>query len=86
MKYFPMRESYWLECLSDVLGKDVLFICGQAHIESLAQLLRSKSVEVTVAAERIGVNAEDDRIVALARNYLAEHPDPMKDEPGVGNL
>lgn len=84
--YFPMRERYWLECLEDLLAQDVLFICGQAHIESFAELLRSQGVEVTVVAESMGVNAEDDRVVRLAREYLAAHPDPTKDEPGVGNL
>jgi hypothetical protein len=84
--YFPMRERYWLQCLSEVLAQDVLFICGQAHIESLSQLLKSEEVDVTVVAERIGVNAEDDRLMTLARNYLAAHPDPAQDEPGVGNL
>jgi hypothetical protein len=84
--YFPVRERYWLECLADVLAQDDLFICGQAHIESFSQLLRSEGVEVTILAERIGVNAEDDRLMALARDYLEVHPDPIKDEPGVGNL
>jgi len=69
-----------------VLAENVVFVCGQAHIESFARLLQSYGVDFTVVAERIGVNAEDDRLVALARAYLAAHPDPTKDEPGVGNL
>jgi hypothetical protein len=84
--YLPMRERRWLECLADVLAENVVFVCGQAHIESFARLLQSYGVDFTVVAERIGVNAEDDRLVALARAYLAAHPDPTKDEPGVGNL
>jgi hypothetical protein len=63
--------------------EEVLFICGQAHIESFAQPLKSKGVEATVVAERIRVNAEDDRLMTLARNYLTAHPNPAKDEPGV---
>jgi hypothetical protein len=82
--YFPMRERYWLQCLSDVLAQDVLFICGQAHIESFSQLLKSEEIDVTIVAERIGVNAEDDRLMTLARNYLAAHPDPAQDELGEG--
>jgi len=36
--------------------------------------------------ERIGVNPEDDRLMTLTHEYLAAHPDPTTDEPGVGNL
>ena len=86
VQYFSMRERRWLECLADVLADNVVFICGQAHIESLARLLQSHGVDFTVIAERIGVKAEDDRLMSLTRAYLAEHPDPTKDEPGVGNL
>ncbi len=81
-----MRERYWLDSSADVLAEDVLFVCGQAHVESFANLLRSQGVEVTMVAERIGVNGEDDRLIALAQEYLGVHPDPTKDEPGVGNL
>jgi len=84
--YFPMRERYWFQCLSDVLSQDVLFICGQAHIASFSQLLKSEKVDVTVAVERIGVNAEDDHLMTLARDYLVAHPEPTKNEPGVGTL
>jgi len=86
MIYFPMREGRWLECLTDTSAENVVFICGQAHIESFSELLRSKGIDVTVVKERIGVNPEDDRLMTLAHEYLAAHPDPTTDEPGVGNL
>ena len=86
MVYFPMRERRWLECFADISAENVVFIRGQAHIESFSELLRSKGIDVTVFAERIGVNPEDDRLMTLAHEYLAAHPDPTTDEPGVGNL
>lgn len=58
-----------------MLGKNVLFVCGQAHIESFAQLLNSRGIETSVLAQRIGVNAEEDRLTMLARDYLAAHPE-----------
>jgi len=86
MLYFPMRERRWLECLADMRAENVVFICGQAHIESFSELLRSKGIDVTVVADRIGVGPEDDRLMTLAHEYLTAHPDPTTDEPGVGNL
>jgi hypothetical protein len=84
--YFPMRERRWLECLADMCAENVVFICGQAHIGSFSELLRSNGIDVTVVAERIGVNPKDDQLMTLAHEYLAAHPDPITDEPGVGNL
>jgi hypothetical protein len=84
--YLPMRERRWLECLADMRAENVVFICGQAHIESFSELLRSKGIDVTVVADRIGVGPEDDRLMTLAHEYLTAHPDPTTDEPGVGNL
>lgn len=33
VRYFPLRERFWLEQLADRLDTEVAFVCGDAHIE-----------------------------------------------------
>jgi len=52
-----------------VRAQDVLFICGQAHIENFSRLLEAKGVEVTVVAERIASRVRD---VVPLREFVNE--------------
>ena len=49
-----IRESYWLDRLSDVLHRDILFICGAEHVHSFCELVRSKGIDAAVEMEHFG--------------------------------
>ncbi len=53
-RYDVVRETYWIDALSDVLDQTIIFICGAEHVFSLAQLLRERRVAVSVAMEYFG--------------------------------
>ena len=49
-----IRESYWLDRLSDVLHRDIIFICGAEHVHSFCELVRSKGIDAAVEMEQFG--------------------------------
>jgi len=49
-----LRECYWLTCLLDVAKRDVLFVCGAAHVRSFSGLLRNRGIPVKVRAKYFG--------------------------------
>ena len=53
-RFDGIRESYWLERLSDVLDKTVLFVCGADHVARFSRLLCEKGVAVEVREEYFG--------------------------------
>jgi hypothetical protein len=76
-RYFPIRERFWLERLSDCLDRDGVFICGDGHIQSFGRLLESNGIPYTVVERGIGWNKEDEWFHA-AQHYLDQHPE-LKD-------
>jgi hypothetical protein len=73
--YWPLREAYWLQQMTDVLDKDVIFVCGDAHIESFCELLKRKGVEPQVLHQGIGVSQRDAEFWGGVMRYLKEHPE-----------
>lgn len=53
-RFDAIREAYWLEQLSDVLDKTILFVCGADHVSSFNGLLRGKDIAVEVREEYFG--------------------------------
>lgn len=49
--YFPIRERFWLEKIKDRLKENILFICGDDHIESFSILLKSKSTKYKILSK-----------------------------------
>ena len=49
-----IRETYWLETLSDMINHDILFICGADHVSSFAQLLLEKGITAQFEDEYFG--------------------------------
>lgn len=74
-RYWPLREQYWLDQLCDVVEKDVVFVCGDAHVESFRELLAKNSIDSTVTARRIGVIESDDVWWQDVNAYLESHPE-----------
>jgi SpoVK/Ycf46/Vps4 family AAA+-type ATPase len=74
-KYWPLRERFWLDQLSDMHGKDIVFVCGDAHIETFRELLKKTNIESTVEARHIGVTTYDDIRSAEIGLYLKRHPE-----------
>jgi hypothetical protein len=54
----PIREQYWLNQLKPFLEKDIIFVCGDAHVESFADLLGSQKILSSVVKRKIGMTPE----------------------------
>lgn len=74
-RYFPLRERFWLDRLEDYCNRDVLFICGDAHVQTFARLLEREGTPCRVLERGIGVNDEDRLWFDQALQYLAGHPE-----------
>ncbi len=46
--YWSIREQYWLDTLSDILGTDILFICGHEHVERFMSLLKDNGHQCSI--------------------------------------
>jgi len=53
-KIYRIREKYWFEQIQDVIGSNILFICGPAHIDSFAELLQQKQWQVSILVDYWG--------------------------------
>ena len=74
-KYWPLREQFWLGKLGDVLDKNVVFACGDVHIESFRMLLKQNNVDSIVLARHIGVTQGEDESWNRVMAYLEAHPE-----------
>jgi hypothetical protein len=76
-RYFPKREKFWFECLNVSLcrEKEVVFVCGDLHIESgsFTRLLEHEGVPYQIVERRIGVAEDEPYYLALA--HLRRHPE-----------
>jgi len=79
-KYFERRERFWLDKIADLKGKTVVFVCGEAHVDTFSKLLEAANWQVHVAVRGIGVTDEDRRNVAEGLQYLKEHPEILKED------
>lgn len=48
------REREWLNRLQDLSERNVLFICGNSHLQSFSQLLTEKGFEVRILSDKWG--------------------------------
>lgn len=79
-KYFERRERFWLDKIADLREKTVVFVCGDAHVDTFSKILDASGWQVHVAARGIGVTDEDRRNVAEGLQYLKEHPEILKED------
>ena len=57
-KEWPIREKYWLDQLKPVIKSEIIFVCGDGHIETFADLLNSQGIPSAVVNRRIGMTPE----------------------------
>src|SRR5215469_2627643 len=69
-KYFERRERFWLEKIGDIKNNRVIFVCGDAHVDTFGKLLEAEGWEVHVAARGIGVTDEDRHNFQMGVQYL----------------
>jgi hypothetical protein len=79
-KYFERRERFWLEKIADIKDKKVIFVCGEAHVDTFAKLLEAAGWQVQATARGIGITDEDRRNVAMGLQYLGDHPEILDEE------
>jgi hypothetical protein len=74
-KSWPPREQFWLDQLRDVVDKDVIFVCGNGHVENFIKLLTRNGIESTVTKRAIGVTPEEIADYQNTMAYLESHPE-----------
>jgi len=74
-KHWPNRERFWLDQLADVTTKEVIFVCGDAHVERLQELLKKDGIASDVPGRHFGVTEHDDQRWAEVKAYFAKHPE-----------
>ena len=72
LRYFPIRERFWLDRFVDLLPEGVIFICGDGHIESFGRILDSNGIQYKVVSRGIGLTEEDDWFYEVLQ-YAKEH-------------
>jgi hypothetical protein len=73
--FFPVREKFWLNRLNGFYEKDVVFVCGDFHIDGFAKLLANSGIPHAIIQRAIGTNEEDTRRMRIAVKYLTQHPE-----------
>lgn len=79
-KYFERRECFWLQKIADIKDKRVIFVCGDAHVDTFGRLLTADGWQVNIAARGIGITDDDRRRVAAGVQYLKDHPEILTEE------
>ena len=52
----------------------MIFICGDAHLESFQQLVAGKAIESQIIARHIGVNQSDDAFWGRVLEWVDAYP------------
>jgi hypothetical protein len=78
-KYWRVREEFWLRRLKDIKG-NVVFICGDGHVETFTALLCERGIPFEVVERGIGVNEQDNAEMTAGLQYLREHPEIVNEE------
>lgn len=56
---FPIRERFWFDKINEHLDRDILLICGDAHIDTFPSVLNEKGVGYAVIKRGIGMPNAD---------------------------
>jgi len=68
---FPIREQFWIGMIWGHLNSGVLFVCGDAHIDTFPMLLDLKGIAYNVIQRGIGM-PPDELIVSKGVKYAQE--------------
>lgn len=74
-RYLAKRERFWLNHLADHLNDQIIFICGDFHVETFGDLLQGAGVPFEMIDRGIGLTQSDRRFDRRVREFLAQHPD-----------
>jgi hypothetical protein len=84
VKDFPLREGYWLNQLQHILQMEVVFVCGDSHIDTFGRRLKSNGIPYQILERQIGTHAnlieEIERERENLRAYIersAQHIDEV---------
>jgi hypothetical protein len=81
-KYFIRRERVWLGRIREKSKPEddvVIFVLGDGHVDSFADLLAKEGIKSEVVERHIGVTAEDDALIQNGFQYLKEHPECVEE-------
>jgi hypothetical protein len=70
---FPLRENYWLERLRGVLQKEVIFVCGDYHVDTFGSRLFNNGIQSLVVARQIGMPAHLIESMIGVRKYVSQN-------------
>jgi hypothetical protein len=74
-RYSPIRERFWFDRLGELRGRDGVFVCGDAHVESFARFLGANQIATNVVARGIGFVPGEGEETRETMKYLSEHPE-----------
>jgi hypothetical protein len=74
-QHFRKRERFWLQGLNGCHEQDVLFVCGDGHIESFTELLKNEGIPYKVLERGVGMTEADHEKVRGILQYLEAHPE-----------
>lgn len=72
-------QQYWLDHLKPFAGKEIIFVCGDSHIESFAGFLGSQGIPSTVVKREIGMTAELKKQADSELQYAKMHRDRIEE-------
>jgi hypothetical protein len=55
---WPIREKYWLDQLGPAIKNEIVFVCGDGHLKTFADLLNSRGIPSSVVERKIGMTPE----------------------------
>lgn len=53
----PIREMLWLDAVKDFLGGEMIFVCGDIHLDTFPTLLAKERIDYKITERRIGVDS-----------------------------
>lgn len=74
-KHWPLREKFWLDQLGDMHDMDIIFVCGDAHVDSFRELLKQNGIKSTIVSRHVGVTQSDDEFWNRVMLFLEAHPE-----------
>jgi hypothetical protein len=54
-KDLDRREEFWITSLKDALNRDIIFVCGAAHLNTFRKKLTAKGLEAEILPEQFGI-------------------------------
>ena len=74
-KYFVIRERMWIERIKHEVEQDLIFVCGEMHLNTFPTTLQNAGLKSEIMERGIGVTREKQALADAAFRFLAEHPD-----------